>query len=54
MLWDTIIGGNVQVPPCGPTVVGAALYFSNNNGSQLCLTKVLDLTGVRFVCLSYT
>ena len=48
-LWETISGGSIQVPTCGPTVAGAALYFSNSNVSQYCLTKVLDLTGIRFV-----
>ena len=51
VLWDTITGGSIQVPPCGPTVAGAALYFSNITGSQLSLTKALDLNGVRFVSL---
>lgn len=48
-LWETISGGSIRVPPCGPTVAGAALYFSNGDVSQYCLTKVLDLTGIRFV-----
>ena len=50
-MWDTVTGGSIQVPPCGPTVAGAALHFSNTSGSQLALTKALNLNGVRFVSL---
>jgi len=52
-LWDSIAGGSIQVPPCGPVVSGAALYFTNSNGSQLSVTKELDLTGIRYVFTSF-
>lgn len=47
-------GGIVQVPPCGPLVAGAALYFSDIGGSQSALTTMLDLTNIRFVVYKYT
>ena len=47
-MWETV-NGMVQVPPCGPVVAGGALYFVDNGGSQLALTRGIDLSGVRFV-----
>ena len=48
MLWDTVVGGTVQVPPCGPVVAGSALHFPDNGTSQMLLTKMLDLTDIRY------
>jgi len=48
-LWETVNGGIVRVPPCGPLVAGGALYFVDDGGSQLALTRVLDLLSIRFV-----
>ena len=48
-MWETLDGGIVRVPPCGPVVAGGALYFTNDGGSQLALSRVLDLSRIRYV-----
>jgi len=48
-LWETVDGGIIRVPPCGSVVAGGALYFADDGGTQLALTKLLDLANIRFV-----
>jgi len=46
-----MVNGMVQVPPCGPVVAGGALYFTDDGISQLALTKMLDLSSIKYVVL---
>ena len=49
-IWESIIGGDVVIPPCGVTHSGSALYFSAN-GTRQAITQQLDLrhaTGISF------
>ena len=49
-VWLSVVGGSVSTPPCGPTHLGTALYFSAE-GSRQVVTQQLDLrhaTGISF------
>ena len=49
-IWESIIGANIVIPPCGVTHSGNALYFSAN-GTRQAITQQLDLrhaTGLSF------
>ena len=48
-MWETLDGGIVRVPSCGPVVAGGALYFADDGGTQLALSRVLDLSSIRYV-----
>ena len=47
-LWALVIGGGVQVPPCGVTALGNALYFSLG-GRREAITEHLDFRGARSI-----
>ena len=47
-LWTLVLGGNVQVPPCGVTASGNALYFSLG-GRREAITEHLDLRGAKSI-----
>ena len=47
-LWALVLGGSVQVPPCGATASGNALYFSLE-GRREAITKHLDFRGAKSI-----
>ena len=47
-LWALVLGGSVQVPPCGVTASGNALYFSLG-GRREAITEHLDFRGAKSI-----